>query len=291
VAVHASGVYWTSFAGSIGHAALDGSAADREFIPLPSDSHPFGIAVDDEHVYWTRTFSDTIDRAAIDGSGIELGLIELAPHGADYIALDEGHVYWTNNVTDTIGRADLDGTGADEAYIPLPADSHPYGIAVDSSHIYWADIGTSAIGRVGDDGSNLDPRFVDLPLGALPYDVAIDGGSDTRLKGDASAKGVQKQRRQRVRVGVRLKAGEPLSAALRGELKLRGESYELTPKSRELGADAGRSLNLAPRRRQDERTIAESLADGRRATAEVIAKLTDLAINTDSERLRVRLTG
>ena len=286
--MHGPHVYWTSFGGSIGRADLDGDAADQEFISLPADSHPFGIAVDDSSVYWTRAFTETIDRAAIDGSGIELGLIELAPLGPDYIALDDEHVYWSNNVTDTIGRAKLDGSDPDPMFMPLPEGSHPYGLTVTDSHIYWADIGNTAIGRARLDGSELDPGFVELPIGALPYDVAVDAGSDTRLRGAASADRVQR-RRGPVKVEVRLKAGERLTATVKGTIAVRGHSYGLGTRSLELGDDARRSLHLRPTRRGARREVADALDAGRTARAEVTARLVDLASNAESERLRVRV--
>jgi streptogramin lyase len=291
VAVDQSHIYWTNFGGSLSRANLDGSGIEAEFVPLPFDSHPFGVAVDDGHVYWTRSFGNTIDRANLDGSGVELGLIDLNPYGADYVAVSDTHLYWTNNIIDTIGRANLDGSGVDQQFIVLSPESHPYGIAVNGSHVYWTDIGATAIGRAGLDGSDLEPQFVDLPIGGLPYGLAVDSGSDTRLRGGADAKRVQVQRGQRIRVKVTLKAGEPLRASIRSVIELGGNSYNLTPLNTELAPGARRSVKLQPRRRQAQRRLAHSLADGRSARAEIDVKLTDGASNTESERLEVRLKG
>jgi hypothetical protein len=70
VAVNANHIYWTYYDGdSIGRANLNGTGADPEFITLPPEAGPDGIALSSNHVYWANYGSgDSIGRANLDGS-------------------------------------------------------------------------------------------------------------------------------------------------------------------------------------------------------------------------------
>ena len=101
-----------------------------------------GIAVDANHVYWTRDLAarrphrprwherraelhhDERLRGHLRGSGV---------------AVDAHHVYWTQVEApfgvSAIGRANLDGTNVQRSFIP---DIYGAGaVAVDAEHIYW----------------------------------------------------------------------------------------------------------------------------------------------------------
>ena len=89
------------------------------------------MAVDSDYIYWADSGSDSIGRAALDGSGADPNFIT-GTNGASDVAVDAHYVYWTNS--GGIGRANLDGTGADLTFIETVA----YGVDVDSRHLYWA---------------------------------------------------------------------------------------------------------------------------------------------------------
>jgi len=136
VAVDSTHVYWADpDAGTIGRANLDGTGVDQDFITRthPRQSIPTGVAVDDEHVYWTN-FLDTIGRANLDGTGVDRSFITVAGNvNLSGVAVDDEHVYWGNQIgakRGMIGRAKLNGKGADKRFIA--GVDRPSGVAVDA---------------------------------------------------------------------------------------------------------------------------------------------------------------
>ncbi len=67
-------------------------------------------------VYWTDATSDSIGRAALDGTVKDPTFITGAqdPRG---VAVNGNHIYWTNSANNTIGRANIDGTGVNQNFI------------------------------------------------------------------------------------------------------------------------------------------------------------------------------
>lgn len=88
LAVAGGHIYWDSQSG-IGRADVDGSNVDPAFITGINDDHSVhgGIAVDDEHVYWTNYWTaggtpdvrNSIGRADITGGNVEPGFIKTEP--------------------------------------------------------------------------------------------------------------------------------------------------------------------------------------------------------------------
>jgi uncharacterized protein YjbI with pentapeptide repeats len=77
LAVDYQHIYWTNLnAGTIGRANLDGSNVNPNFITGANTNNSWGVAVDDEHIYWASTLDQsafpqglgTIGRANLDGS-------------------------------------------------------------------------------------------------------------------------------------------------------------------------------------------------------------------------------
>jgi streptogramin lyase len=209
LAAHASAsVYWSNYSTSkIGRADSDGQNPNQSLIS--TTGHPWGVAVDGEHVYWT-SLDNMIGRADLDGANPNqsfvasvsqpfglavtdqyalwanggtstIGISNLALGSPDQsflsaggpigVAADSEHIYWTNWNTNSIGRAELGGGNAAPQFI---ADaSGPTGIAVDSQHIYWANYNTSTIGRADLDGTHVDQSFI--TAASMPQGVAVDG--------------------------------------------------------------------------------------------------------------------
>jgi hypothetical protein len=126
-------------------------------------------------IYWPDSAATTIDRASLDGSGVQ-GFVS-TPGGACGVAVDGAHIYWSNingggAGAGTIGRANLDGSAPDQSFIT--GASNACGLAVDGSHIYWANnVSSGSIGRANLDGSSPNQSIVspmDHPCG-----VAVDG--------------------------------------------------------------------------------------------------------------------
>jgi hypothetical protein len=123
VDVDANYVYWTSSDGKIGRANIDGSGADWDFIDEPGG----GIAVDDQHIYWTTTTS--VGRANLDGTGVDPDFITRPPNGGGGLDVDAGHIYWAAGGS-AIGRANINGSDVDPEFLstvgpPLPGEEEP----------------------------------------------------------------------------------------------------------------------------------------------------------------------
>lgn len=110
---------------------------------------------------------------------------------------------------------------------------------------------------------------------------------DTTLMGKAKASKTQEQHGRRIVVRVKVKAKEKLTAEARGKIKL-NPTYKLKPKKVELTTGATKTLKLKPKKAQAKK-VTKALKRGEKATARLKVKLTDLAGNTETERLRVRL--
>ena len=137
---------------------------------------PVGIALDvgGGKMYWTDECWDTISRANLDGSQVEILTRSVTrPVG---IALDVGggKMYWTDRGGATkISRANLDGSRVETLVtgVELP---HSLALDVGGGKMYWTDYGTDKIRR-----ANLDGRQVeDLVTTGLetPTGLALDVG-------------------------------------------------------------------------------------------------------------------
>jgi virginiamycin B lyase len=165
-------VYWANYGlamgTTVGRADLGGTGVTQSFMSAPNS--PTGVAVDDQHLYWTNPAVGTIGRANLDGTGANQFFVTTATSPIS-VAVDARHIYWTDG--GRIGRANLDGSSVDDNFITgLGALS----VAVDATHIYWSNTGGHAIGRANLDGSSPDQSFIDLSGAASgPNGVAVDG--------------------------------------------------------------------------------------------------------------------
>jgi hypothetical protein len=113
-------------------------------------------------VYWSNQGTDSIGRAALDGSGADGDFVAGAadPTG---VAIDGEFVYWSHagdpDPEGAIGRADVaDGGAPNHDFVTTPAAAAPPGgVAVDNSWIYWTG---ETIGRAGLDGAPVSPAFI-----------------------------------------------------------------------------------------------------------------------------------
>lgn len=178
VAVNDTHLYWGDLANrAIGSMTLSGTPDGRIGFGdggvgvtqnlVPDVDRPWGVAVDDSHLYWAST-AGAIGRANLDGTAVDRSFIDGldSPCG---IAVHGAYLYWGEIGPETIGRARLDGTDVDPDFI-VGATS-PCGLAVDAAHIYWTSGGS--IGRADVDGGDLNPTFV-TGIGS-PCGVAVDG--------------------------------------------------------------------------------------------------------------------
>jgi hypothetical protein len=175
LAVDTHHIYWGT-ATSLGRANLDGTAADPGFI---KEVDAIGVAVDDEHVYWTDlAHPNTIGRANLDGTEVDPSFIT-GVSADSALAVDATHIYWTDanntHLTRSIGRANIDGTEVEQRFIDVGAD-YAWGVAVDAQHLYWLCAGGSPfvvrICRANIDGTGVEESFVNEV--SNPTALAVD---------------------------------------------------------------------------------------------------------------------
>ena len=156
---------------------------------------------------------------------------------------------------------------------------------VGAAHFYWADFYVRSIGRAKLDGTHVDDRFIRGADG--PVGVAVSTPPDTKLAGKATAATPQDQSDEAIVVRVKLKAKEQLTAKATGKVEV-NPTYRLKSRTVELATRETKKLRLKPKKAEAKK-IAAALNRGEKAKARVRVKLTDLAGNTKTEKLRVRL--
>ena len=119
--------------------------------------------------YWTDTLTGTnnIQRANLDGTGIEVVVPSLEHPQAIALDLDGGKIYWTDDFSDKIQRANLDGSNVQDLVTDIKG---PKGIALDiaGGKMYWADNFADKIQRANLDGSNIQDVF-SYPSGGVGH--------------------------------------------------------------------------------------------------------------------------
>ncbi len=138
-------------------------------------------------VYWTDPGTGKIQRANLNGSGVEDIVAGLGtPLG---IALDPGggKLYWIALATNKIQRANLDGTGVEDLVTRLRGLR---GIALDpgAGKMYWTDY-SDKIQRANLDGSGVEDLVTGL---RSPDGIALDPGGGKMYWTDWSADRIQR---------------------------------------------------------------------------------------------------
>ena len=177
-------MYWADGCAGVHRSNLDGT--DVEILVAREIAHPsdVAVAVDSGKIYWTNNQAETIQRANLDGTGVE-DVVEWrrVPRG---IALDvkQGKIYSTEidftTGAGTIRRLNFDGTKPQTVLKPANIDlrktrlSGPLGIAVDpyGGKIYWTDLNPGRIHRANLNGTGAEDfvtgvnggRFIALDL-------------------------------------------------------------------------------------------------------------------------------
>lgn len=105
----ARAVYWVSFeGGTVSRVAITGGSFGAPETVAEGQALPSGIAVDDQHVYWTSRGDGSVWRAAKDGGAAEELASGQARPGA--IAVDGAAIYWLNEGEPVMGDS-LIGNG------------------------------------------------------------------------------------------------------------------------------------------------------------------------------------
>ena len=152
-------------------ADLDGSNRETLIASLP---WPKDIALDmtGSRMYWVDHASGKIQRANLDGSGLQ-DLVARGLRLPEGIALDlDGRrMYWTDRDTGTVHRSSLGGFSVEEVIAGL---NNPHSIAIHSPlrMLYWTELGTDRIRRANVDGTGVEV-VVDGVRRAAPTGLAI----------------------------------------------------------------------------------------------------------------------
>jgi hypothetical protein len=124
-------------------------------------------------MYWGNNDGTGIQRANLDGSGIE-SLLPISEGAVSWITLDvvHGQFYWTS-FGGRIERANFDGSGHE---VLIPGLNQPIGVALDLARgqMYWADYGSGNIRRANLDGTGQEVLITGL---ATPSGLALDLGT------------------------------------------------------------------------------------------------------------------
>ena len=121
-------------------------------------------------LYWSDWGTDKIQRANLDGSGVEDLISGAGLNGPDGLSLDlaGGKIYWADAGTNKIQRANLDGSNVEDLVTGLGI---PYGLAlhVAGGKMYWTNRQTNKIQRANLDGSGVE----DLVTSGLTFPGAL----------------------------------------------------------------------------------------------------------------------
>ena len=172
-------VYWST-GDTIKRASRDGIGDTEELVVELSEALDIALDLAGEKMYWADLGTGKIQRANLDGTGVEDLVVSLEePFG---IALDvmAGKIYWADVGAD-IQRANLDGSDVEDLVTVLES---PTGLAIDTTagKIYWTDGGTEKIQRANLDGTNIE----DLVTTGLeqPQWIVIDEAERRMYWGD-----------------------------------------------------------------------------------------------------------
>ena len=121
-------------------------------------------------LYWSDWGTDKIQRANLDGSGVEDLISGAGLNGPDGLSLDlaGGKIYWADAGTNKIQRANLDGSNVEDLVTGLGI---PYGLALHMAggKMYWTNRQTGKIQRANLDGSGVE----DLVTSGLTFPGAL----------------------------------------------------------------------------------------------------------------------
>ncbi len=139
-------VYWTSGVGTLVLRSPKMRGPVEVFHDVGKGRHPFAVATDATHVYWTE--NDALGRIvrkpkdSLEGEPSE----ELASGQGEpvAIAVDATHVYWANHGGNSISRVPKAG-GALE--LLATSQLQPTAIALDADSVYWVASGAGTVMR------------------------------------------------------------------------------------------------------------------------------------------------
>lgn len=163
--------------GEVARIPLDGGAGAA--YPAPN---PWGLAVDDTHVYWADQRSEPNDggpgrgmirRMPKDGGAPET-LVESDAVPLE-LALDDTNVYWTDHrfAAAAIRSMPKDAVDASATTLLTFDGGLPFGITLDPTHVYWTE--SKILGRVAKAGGAAE-TLASYEFGPFVAPASDDGG-------------------------------------------------------------------------------------------------------------------
>jgi low density lipoprotein receptor-related protein 5/6 len=175
-------LYWCddgNHANRIQRSDLDGGAVEDLVVYSTNvDLRQIALDPDRDWMYWTLSFEGRIERARLDGTGVEtvVASASIRPCG---IAVDprDGSIYWTDYVANRIQRAAADGTGIED--FVTQGLRTPWTLALDPAgrFLYWMDLGTGRLQRRSLDGGRVEDVLTGL--GGDKRSLALIAGPDS----------------------------------------------------------------------------------------------------------------
>lgn len=163
--------------GAVVRAPIDGGATTL----IAATNKPFGIAVDDVHVYYTSN-QPSLYRAKLDGTSADAGTEEIVGPSAfnglvGFVAVDDLRVYWAyaeetgkGRVLSVAKAAPLAGS---VSYGTEADNVFPIGVVLDDKNIYWSTCGSGTAASPTGDGKVMTcPK---AGCGATPPVVLANG--------------------------------------------------------------------------------------------------------------------
>jgi hypothetical protein len=173
---------------TIGHANLDGSNPDPDFINTPVK--PCGLAADSNFVYFINNDGVHIGRATLDGTGVGPNFIAI-PNTFCGLAADQSFLYWSTT-SNAVGRAPIGGGAANAAFVPAATTSGgPCGVAANPQYLFWGNQDAKTIGRSNLNGAAPNPALLAGPtnpcqLAAAPSNkITVNSVKKNKKKGTA----------------------------------------------------------------------------------------------------------
>jgi DNA-binding beta-propeller fold protein YncE len=146
-----------------------------------------------------------------------------------------------------------------------------------------------ALSGVREGAHSLEVRALDRLGNADPTPAALRFTVDATVSATVSARKTQRPARGKIALGVTLRAGEAVTAASQGTVKLGARSYALAAKTARVRAGGRPRLELTPKRAADARRIAQALRRRGTGRATLTVTLTDAVANRAVRTLRVTL--
>ncbi|XXT25569.1 DUF1566 domain-containing protein [Sorangium sp. So ce429] len=155
---HATGLFWVSqgdrdpYTGAVMRARR-GIFSDEEPVVLAAaQTAPYGLALDDEFVYWTNREGGAVVRARKDSNGNGPFDTIWADAGSPHaVIVDATHVYWTVLALDDgdgrVMAAPKDSTGEGPFTTIATAQGDVREIALDGTYVYWTTSRTGTVMR------------------------------------------------------------------------------------------------------------------------------------------------